>query len=152
MRSLLKLYRNVYCLRLTASKHAVCGRQATRLFTTRHTGGCNSFTHQSLLSADTDSFRLDSQFEFSRTYSHQYEEAITSLPSIAGDTVYYLGIDGLRCRSLSSGEEIRSSPVTLRDDADQLPESVSREPIVADGSVFVRSGNAVLAIEATDSS
>jgi outer membrane protein assembly factor BamB len=80
------------------------------------------------------------------------EEAITSLPSIAGDTVYYLGIDGLRCRSLSSGEGIRSSPVTLRDDADQLPESVSREPIVADGSVFVRSRNAVLAIEATDSS
>ena len=80
------------------------------------------------------------------------EEAITSLPSIAGDTVYYLGIDGLRCRSLSSGGGIRSSPVTLRDDADQLPESVSREPIVADGSVFVRSGNAVLAIEATDSS
>ena len=37
------------------------------------TGGCNSFTHQSLLSAETDSFRLDSQFEFSRTYSHQYE-------------------------------------------------------------------------------
>jgi len=37
------------------------------------TGGCNSFTHQSLLSADTDPFRLDSQFEFSRTYSHQYE-------------------------------------------------------------------------------
>ncbi|PSP86574.1 hypothetical protein BRC83_00230 [Halobacteriales archaeon QS_1_68_17] len=31
------------------------------------TGGCNSFTHQSLLSAETDSFRLDSQFEFSRT-------------------------------------------------------------------------------------
>ena len=120
----------------------------------RHTdtGGCNSFTRQSLLSADTDSFRLDSQFEFSRTYSHQYEEAITSLPSIAGDTVYYLGIDGLRCRSLSSGEGIRSSPVTLRDDADQLPESVSREPIVADGSVFVRSRNAVLAIEVTDSS
>ena len=37
-----------------------------------HTGGCNSFTHQSLLSKDTDPFRLDSQFEFSRTYSHQY--------------------------------------------------------------------------------
>jgi hypothetical protein len=44
------------------------------------TGGCNSFTHQSLLSADTDSFRLDSQFEFSRTYSHQYEH----LPQHAG--------------------------------------------------------------------
>jgi outer membrane protein assembly factor BamB len=87
-----------------------------------------------------------------RTLWRHTEEAITSLPSIAGDTVYYLGIDGLRCRSLSSGEGIRSSPVTLRDDADQLPESVSREPIVADGSVFVRSRNAVLAIEATDSS
>ena len=37
------------------------------------TGGCNSFTHQSLLSADTDPFRLDSQFECSRTYSHQYD-------------------------------------------------------------------------------
>ena len=36
------------------------------------TGGCNSFTHQSLLSADTDPFHLDSQFEFSRTYSHQH--------------------------------------------------------------------------------
>jgi len=39
-----------------------------------HTGGCNSFTHQSLLSAEIDPFRLDSQFEFSRTYSHQYQE------------------------------------------------------------------------------
>ncbi|PSQ46741.1 hypothetical protein BRD19_11565 [Halobacteriales archaeon SW_7_65_23] len=87
-----------------------------------------------------------------RTLWRHTEETIISLPSIAGDTVYYLGIDGLRCRSLSSGEGIRSSPVTLRDDADQLPESVSREPIVADGSVFVRSRNAVLAIEATDSS
>ena len=38
-----------------------------------HTGGCNSFTHQSLLSAETDPFRLDSQFECSRTYSHQYQ-------------------------------------------------------------------------------
>ena len=38
-----------------------------------HTGGCNSFTHQSLLSKDTDPFRLGSQFEFSRTYSHQYD-------------------------------------------------------------------------------
>ena len=37
------------------------------------TGGCNSFTRQSLLSAETDPFRLDSQFEFSRTYSHQYD-------------------------------------------------------------------------------
>ena len=37
------------------------------------TGGCNSFTHQSLLSAETDPFRLDFQFECSRTYSHQYE-------------------------------------------------------------------------------
>ena len=37
-----------------------------------HTGGCNSFTRQSLLSAETDPFRLGSQFEFSRTYSHQY--------------------------------------------------------------------------------
>ena len=87
-----------------------------------------------------------------RTLWRHTEETITSLPSIAGDTVYYLGIDGLRCRSLSSGEGIRSSPVTLRDDADQLPESVSREPVIADGSVFVRFGNAVLAIEATDSS
>ena len=40
-----------------------------------NTGGCNSFTHQSLLSAETDPFRLDSQFEFSRTYSHQYKHA-----------------------------------------------------------------------------
>jgi L-aspartate oxidase len=39
-----------------------------------NTGGCNSFTHQFLLSAETDPFRLDSQFESSRTYSHQYEE------------------------------------------------------------------------------
>jgi len=38
------------------------------------TGGCNSFTHQSVLSAETDPFRLDFQFEFSRTYSHQYEK------------------------------------------------------------------------------
>ena len=38
------------------------------------TGGCHSFTHQSLLSAETDPFRLDSQFECSRTYSHQYEQ------------------------------------------------------------------------------
>ena len=35
-----------------------------------HTGGCNSFTHRSLLSAETDPLRLDSQFEISRTYSH----------------------------------------------------------------------------------
>ena len=42
-------------------------------FNASHTGGCNSFTHQSLLSAETDPFRLDSQFEFSRTYSHQYQ-------------------------------------------------------------------------------
>ena len=42
------------------------------------TGGCNSFTHQSLLSAETDPFRLDSQFEFSRTYSHQYETTDTT--------------------------------------------------------------------------
>ena len=34
-----------------------------------NTGGCNSFTHQSLLSAETDLFRLDSQFEYSRTYA-----------------------------------------------------------------------------------
>ena len=40
------------------------------------TGGCNSFTHQSLLSEETDPLRLDSQFEFSRTYSHQYQEAV----------------------------------------------------------------------------
>ena len=39
------------------------------------TGGCNSLTHQSLLSAETDSFRLDSQFECSRTYSHQYQNS-----------------------------------------------------------------------------
>ena len=45
-----------------------------------HTGGCNSFTHQSLLSKDTDPFRLDSQFECSRTYSHQYHyESLTNL-------------------------------------------------------------------------
>ena len=37
------------------------------------TGGCNSFTRQSLLSAETDLFRLESQFECSRTYSHQYD-------------------------------------------------------------------------------
>ena len=48
------------------------------------TGGCNSFPHQSLLSADTDPFRLDSQFEFSRTYSHQdqIEQSIHSASSI----------------------------------------------------------------------
>ena len=46
-----------------------------RLVKYADTGGCNSFTRQSLLSADTDPFRLDSQFEFSRTYSHQYEPA-----------------------------------------------------------------------------
>ena len=38
-----------------------------------HTGGCNSFTRQSLLAAETDPFRLDSQFECLRTYSHQYQ-------------------------------------------------------------------------------
>ena len=42
-------------------------------FNASHTGGCNSFTHQSLLSAETDPFRLDFQFEFSRAYSHQYQ-------------------------------------------------------------------------------
>ena len=42
-----------------------------------HTGGCNLFTHQSLLSAETDPFRLDSQFECSRTYSHQYHDLET---------------------------------------------------------------------------
>ena len=36
--------------------------------------GCNSFTHQSLPSEDTDPVRLDSQSEFSRTYSHQYDD------------------------------------------------------------------------------
>jgi hypothetical protein len=47
--------------------------ELTRLI---HTGGCNSFTRQSLLSAETDPFRLDSQFECSRTYSHQYQDPI----------------------------------------------------------------------------
>ena len=47
-----------------------------------HTGGCNSFTYQSLLSSETDPFRLDSQFEFSRTYSHQYQELVE-----AGETL-----------------------------------------------------------------
>ena len=37
------------------------------------TSGCNFFTHQPLLSAETDPFRLDSRFEFSRAYSHQYQ-------------------------------------------------------------------------------
>ena len=53
------------------------------------TGGCNSFTRQSLLSAETDPFRLDSQFECSRTYSHQYETAfdsdtVTREPGVGG--------------------------------------------------------------------
>ena len=47
---------------------------------TTHTGGCNSFTHQSLLSAETDSFRLNSRFEFSRTYSHQYQKTSITRP------------------------------------------------------------------------
>jgi hypothetical protein len=43
------------------------------------TGGCNSFTRQSLLAAETDPFRLDAQFECSRTYSHQYDEAVPKI-------------------------------------------------------------------------
>jgi hypothetical protein len=48
------------------------------------TGGCNSFTHQSLLSEDTDPFHLDSQFEFSRTYSHQYESGVLDWQKLDG--------------------------------------------------------------------
>jgi len=43
-----------------------------------HTGDCNSFTHQSLLSEETDPFRLDSQFDFSRTYNYQYQQTDSS--------------------------------------------------------------------------
>ena len=48
------------------------------------TGGRNSFTRQSLLSADTDPFRLDSHFEFSRTYSHQYEGTVAQADASPG--------------------------------------------------------------------
>jgi anthranilate synthase component 2 len=63
----------------------------------------HSFTHQSLLSAETDPFRPDSQFEFSRTYSHQYEDEERVVMAVRHDSEPHVGVQ-FHPESILTGE------------------------------------------------
>ena len=111
------------------------------------TGGCNSFIHQSLLSAETDPFHLDSQFEFSRTYSHQYEESsgpgsATGGPDDPGTTRTFLHVDGMHNPTCEQFLESRAtgcdgvsgasaSYVTETVRVDHDPETITPEELCA---------------------
>ncbi|PSQ46514.1 hypothetical protein BRD19_12150 [Halobacteriales archaeon SW_7_65_23] len=108
-----------------------------------HTGGCNSFIHQSLLSAETDPFRLDSQFEFPRTYSHQYHqesddshgywtaarESGLLAPEDSGTTTPRLTPQGTFVRD-TVAEYVRSIAI----DGGSVPITPATDATVADGS------------------
>lgn len=78
-------------------------------------------------------------------WSNSETALIASLPSIAGDVVYYIRADGLVGRDVATGERIDASPVPLGAEGDQTPGSVSSQPVVAAGSVVVRADNELYA-------